>query len=477
MDFVTLTKKDKEDYFSQFALPDGRFKMPFARESPTRFSYFMLNTKPRPHQHHFFNNILDTDRLLVVKARQLGFTTAIAMFALWAAFFNKYKSGVNKNTKIGIISKEDDAAKKVLLQVRDLIRIGDGWMSMLLKGKPSWSQTFFSGMLKEPNTTEVITFKNGSFIKSFPPTSKVRGNSFDIVFVDEAAFLRCEDPNGFYYKVIEPTTVDTNGKIIILSTPNGQSGFFYDLADPFNQQSTHDFRRLFYHYSVSHDENYLRFIEKQKRIMDTADFEQEYCCSFNSSKKNFFIPQKVDEAIHPELDQSDWSGYEFVAGIDFGMTNSRTVISLATKKDDKICVPYVFRFNASADVNLVVPKLESLKRSGWNIVKVVADDCPQGNAIISQLEKSGWYVEKFNFKRDKNKYYVSFRSFLNDGLIWILKHEILTKEMHELRQEETKQANLRIHKPNAGTDDCIDSVVMACSQYLDDKSRFNVYMV
>ena len=466
-----------EGYYSQFVLPDGKFKLSYARESPTRFAYFMMGVKPRPHQHHFFQQILAHDRVLVVKARQLGFTTAVALFVFWAAFFNKFKSGVHKNTKMGVISKEDDAAKKVLLTVRDLVHQGDARMSMLLKGRKEWTQTFFSGNFKEPNTTEVLTLRNLSFIKSFPPTEKVRGNSFDVVFVDEAAFLRCEDPDGFYYKVIEPTTVDTNGKIVILSTPNGQSGFFYNLADPLNKSPKHEFKRAFYHYSVSHDEKYLKFVEKQRRIMDIADFEQEYCCSFVSSKSNFFIPQKVDAAIDPVVEQEDWHNFDFVAGIDFGMTNSRTVISLATQKEGKICVPYIYRFKAEADVNLVVPKLEELRSAGWRIVKIVADDCPQGNAIIKQLEAQGWYVEPFNFRKDKNKYYVSFRSYLNDGLLRLPKHETLISEMHELRQEETKQAKLSIHKPTNGTDDCIDSVVMACSPFLEQKTKFGVYIV
>ena len=40
--------------------------------------------------------------------------------------------------------------------------------------------------------------------------------------------------------------------------------------------------------------------------------------------------------------------------------------------------------------------------------------------------------------------------------------------MKSLEQEETQTGNLKIHKPPGGYDDLIDSVIMACSPFLDD---------
>lgn len=464
-------------YFDKFVLPDGKFKVAYARADPTIFANYMLGFVVREYQDVFFSAILGNQRVVVVKGRQLGFSTCVALFAFWAAWFNKFPSGAEKNTKIGIISKEDDAAKKVLMQVRNMVYMGDSHMSSILKGRNDWTTHLFSGDLVEPNNSDTITFKNGSFIKSYPPTDKVRGNSFDVVFVDEAAFLRCEDPDTFFFTVIEPTTVATGGRIVALSTPNGQSGFFFDLVDPFELKENHFYKRLNFPYSINSDVSYNSFILGQKQIMDVSDFEQEYNCNFNASKINFFIPEKVDGAVDDSVAQADYHGFDMVAGVDFGMTDSRTVISLATFKDGKIVVPKILRFSEKEDVNHVIPYLQALQQEGWNIVTVVADDCPQGDAIIGQMQKQGWPVVPFNFATNKNSYYVSFRSFLNDGIIKIPKNDVLIREMKELRQEETKQAKLAIHKPTNGTDDEVASVIMACSPFLDDEQRGEVYVI
>ena len=464
-------------YYDKFVLPGGRFKMAYARADPTVFANYMLGFVPRDYQDSFFQAILGNRRVVVVKGRQLGFSTCVALFSFWAAWFNKFPSGSEKNTKIGIISKEDDAAKKVLMQVRNMIYAGDARMSGILKGRDEWTNHFFSGDLVEPNNSDTISFKNGCFIKSYPPTDKVRGNSFDVVFIDEAAFLRCENPDSFFFTVIEPTTVATGGRIVALSTPNGQSGFFFNLVDPFELKQDHFYKRLNFPFSINSDAAYKVFINDQKRIMDVSDFEQEYNCNFNASKVNFFIPEKVDAAVDDSVSQADYHSFDMVAGVDFGMTDSRTVISLATLRDSKIVVPRIVRFCEKEDVNHVIPYLQALKQDGWNIVSVVADDCPQGDAIISQMQKQGFPVVPFNFTTNKNSYYVSFRSFLNDGIIRIPKNDVLVREMKELRQEETKQAKLAIHKPTNGTDDEVASVIMACSPFLNDNKRGEVYVI
>ena len=471
--WVELTPKIMQDYYTTLTLPTSSFKLAYARQHPSTFSKYLLNTTPYPYQHHFFNQIMKYDKLIIVKGRQLGFSTSLGLFAIWAAFFNKYPSGVSHNTKIAFISKEDDAAKKLLLNVRELLYKGDVHMSALLKGRKEWTQQFFNNRLSEPNNTEQITFKNGSWIKSFPPTAKVRGQSFDLVFVDEAAFLRTENPRDFFYKVIVPTTAKTNGKIIALSTPNGEGNYFYDLADPENIQEYHPYKRFYYHYSISKDVKYLNFVQQQQQIMDIGSWNQEYTCDFVSSTNRFFIPAKVNEAVDPVINQTDYSLGESIVGIDFGMTQSRTVISLSTMIEDKIIIHYIDRFESGEDVNKVIPKVTELMRK-YHITTVVADDCPQGNAIINQMISKGWNVKPFNFTREKYSHYVAFRSRLNSGLIKVLKHDGLIKEMLELRQEETKQAKLSIHKPTGGTDDVIDSIIMSSSVWLDTTEQFKV---
>jgi phage terminase large subunit-like protein len=68
-----------------------------------------------------------TKEFLALTSRQIGKSTAVAILSLWACVFNKYPGTVHNNTLVGIISASDVQAKKLLYEIKKLIRIGDGY--------------------------------------------------------------------------------------------------------------------------------------------------------------------------------------------------------------------------------------------------------------------------------------------------------------------------------------------------------------
>lgn len=481
-----IPKEYIDEFYDRLALKktNGKFYMALARKDPSVFATYVIGMQGdsliRPYQDYFFNAILNHQRVAVVKARQIGMSTAVAIFALWAALFNKFPSGVTANTKIGIISRGEDAAKKLLNQyIYGLINQAElhlnkvaGWVDIIQQ------------LISQKNS-EMIVFsktltgaKNGSYIKSLPPTDKVRGLDLDIVFVDEAAFLNNPDPDNFIKTVVLPTVAATGGKVVMLSTPNGVGNFFYEIVDPFDKYDEHEYFRLFYPYTINQDEKYLKMVEEQRRLMHPNEFAQEYECDFVLSGSNFFNVEVIDKAIDDRVKDQYRQGQPVVLGIDLGWHNSLTVITVVYKDPADGIIKLIDwkRFEQHTTNDVVLKYIDYLKTI-YNIGTIVVDNCIQAKDFINELQKAGYYVKEFDFHKEKIPAYVRFKQLLNLGAIKFPKYDVLIREMKELIKEETSMGVPSLHKPKNGTDDVIDSFVMAVSAISDDSNQFKAELI
>ena len=480
---TVISEEYRKEFYDRLSLKatNGKFKMSLAREDPSIFATYLLGMQGknliRDYQDYFFQAILNNQKVALVKARQLGISTAIGIFALWAALFNKFPAGIHNVTSIGIISKSDDSAKKLLQQyVKNLLYSANNWLNQTFK----WNDLLLN-LVDRVNSEEIVFSKtltgakNGSYIKSYPPTEKPRGESFSIVFIDEAAFLNNPDPKNFYYSVILPTVSTTGGKVVVSSTPNGVGDFFYEIIDPFDKFEDHEFFRLFYHYTINPDDNYSQFVEEQRKIVDPQHFAQEFECDFIASGSNFFSAILIDRAVDDRVKESYDGTSPVSVGIDLGWNESRTVVTITWKdpNDGIIKLLDYKKFDAHTNSDVILNYLDFLK-SVYNITVLIVDNCIQAKDFINELEKKGWYVKEFDFhtmKGDKIPNYIKFRSNMNSGLLKFPKFPDLINEMKELVQEETKLGIPSIHKPRRGSDDIIDSFVMSSSVWFSEEGE------
>jgi hypothetical protein len=142
---------------------------------------------------------------LMLKARQLGFSTLVAVYCLWLAFF--YEDRV-----IIMLSRTEREAIKLLQKAKYAYRFLPEWMK--LRGPPM------------NDTQTKIEFSNESYLESLPSANDpARGESVYLVVVDELAFL----PNSEEaWSSIEPIA-DVGGRVIALSTAHGEGNLFHKL--------------------------------------------------------------------------------------------------------------------------------------------------------------------------------------------------------------------------------------------------------
>ena len=472
MDYYEFTKEDIEEWVERIAPAAGTVKYSESRKDSVYYFVNQLGIKPLPWQMKILN-LLDegTKRIAICTPRQVGKSLLVSCFALRAVDLNVFPGGVSGKTKIGIISKTEQQAMKLISDIKEYIKMGDNHVAKITNGKV---KNYFNNKIDDSqsatNNKSQITFKNGCTIISLPPTGKIKGYSFSYLFLDEAAHI--DDPD-IYYVNAEPTVSATDGVVVMTSTPNGRQGFFYDIFDPYDNQERHEYKRFWMHYKNLYDEEMRERILLKKqdyyaRGMEKR-FEQEYEAKFTVQETAFFENDDVMEMFSKTMSKH----HEFQGGcdlgVDFGMVHSHTVLTVSRLNgDDVVERLYHHRYDFGKDDNLIEDIASLLER--FNIKRIIPDDCSEGYNAIQEMKKRGWNVKPMNFKKDKVSKYFAFRAFLRQGLIKTYSDKALEEEMVGLQEAETVRST-KISKPTGGTDDLIDCFVMSAYFYLEPKKK------
>jgi hypothetical protein len=158
---------------------------------------------------------------ILLKARQIGFSTLVSTYCFWLTFF--YGDRV-----IIMLSKTERDAVKLLEKAKYGARFLPDWMK-------------FRGPVMSINQTK-MAFSNESYLESLPSASDpARGETVHLVVVDELGLL----PNSEEaWAAIEPIA-DVGGRVIMLGTAHGEGNLFHKLWVG-SQTKTNQFKGLFH---------------------------------------------------------------------------------------------------------------------------------------------------------------------------------------------------------------------------------------
>lgn len=201
---------------------------------------------------------LEDSKVLILKARQIGFTTLTLNFCLWKALFHDDFSVI-------ILSKKEDDAKAALAMAR-----------LAYDQLPSDVKARVPKRLD--NSASKMTFANGSWIESHPAANNpARGRTASLMILDEWAFM--PNPDDAWASV--SPVADIGGRIIALSTANGWGNTFHSMWVK-AETGDNSFRSVFYPWWAvpERDPKGLReksdWYESQKRDMLPWQLAQEY---------------------------------------------------------------------------------------------------------------------------------------------------------------------------------------------------------
>jgi hypothetical protein len=188
---------------------------------------------------------------IVLKSRQIGFSTLAAAYSFWLAFFWPDRF-------IVMLSKTEREAAKLLSKTKYIYKFLPDWMRL-------------NGPELLQNNVLKMSFSNDSVIESLPSANEpARGESVYMAIIDEMAFL--PNPEEAWAS-IEPIA-DVGGRVICLSTAKGEGNIFFNLWHG-SQTGTNRFHGIFYPWSANTDRDQAWY-DAQKAELPDWQLHQEY---------------------------------------------------------------------------------------------------------------------------------------------------------------------------------------------------------
>ena len=457
---------------------------------PSIFSKYYLGITPFVYQDQVLND--KSKRITVCSSRQIGKTYVVEIKALHFAMFHPNKT-------VLVFSKNIKQSQKFLRNMKQMMFDGMQFVNREFESKktpfsndedPAYIFPCAVDKTKPDNMTE-FSLDNGAVIMSLPATDSSRGYTADLVIVDEAGFV----PDEIFDQVIEPTVRFTGGTIIMLSTPKGQRGFFFRYFDPEDKRDDHEYVRYWWNWELCPNKEIREMTMRKRKDLDPLTFAQEYEAQFAIDADAFLAKKKVDNATDEDMEmlyEGD-SKFEYSCGIDYGVTKSRTVVTLThlDPESDIIWLDFQKEFQSGYDNSQLPSFLYDLELR-FNITQYVVDECPQGESTTQKLENDGKNVRRFYFGKsgssrgftEKQVYFFRFKTALYKKIedvdhkrIRMFKLEPLIHQMCSMQLKQTR-TGYSIEKPSGGNDDRFDSFVMACVPFLDDERKeFRSYVV
>jgi len=210
-------------------------------------------------------NKVKANRFVICKVpRQSGKTITIAALLLHAVLFNEEYS-------IAILAHKLSQAREILSRIQRAYEALPRWMQ---QGIVEWNK----GNLELENGSKILSSATSS--------SAVRGGSFNLIYLDEFAFIPGNLQEEFFASVYPTISSGKTTKVLITSTPNGLNMFYKLWHD--SEKGRNTYKRVDVHWSdiPGRDEKW-----KAEQIANTSEdqFRVEFECEFIGSS-NTLIP-------------------------------------------------------------------------------------------------------------------------------------------------------------------------------------------
>lgn len=220
---------------------------------------------------NFHNNRFNIAKL----PRQTGKSTTVVSYLLHYALFND-------NIRIAILANKAETARELLQRLQLSYENLPKWLQ---QGVGSWNK----GSLELENGSKIVAASTSS--------SAVRGNSFNIIFLDEFAFIPNHIAEQFFSSVYPTISSGKTTKVIIISTPNGMNMFYKLWHDA--ERGRNGYRPLEVHWSAVPGRDAAW---KEETIRNTSErqFTQEFECEFLGSVDTLIAPSKLRAMVYED---------------------------------------------------------------------------------------------------------------------------------------------------------------------------------
>ena len=228
-----------------------------------------------PFQEKLIQNFHDNRFNICKMPRQTGKSTTCVSYLLHYAIFND-------NVNIAILANKASTA-------RDLL----GRLQLAYENLPKWMQQGIIAWNKGS-----LELENGSKISANSTSSSaVRGGSYNVIFLDEFAFIPNHIADDFFASVYPTISSGQSTKVIIVSTPRGMNHFFRMWHDA--ERDKNEYVPTDVHWSEvpGRDDKW-----KEQTIANTSEsqFRVEFECEFLGSTNTLINASKLKNLVYEQ---------------------------------------------------------------------------------------------------------------------------------------------------------------------------------
>jgi len=226
-----------------------------------------------PFQEKLIKNFHKNRFNICMMPRQTGKSTTSVSYLLHYAIFND-------NINIGILANKAATARDLLGRLQTAYENLPKWMQ---QGIISWNK----GSLELENGSKILAASTSA--------SAVRGMSFNILFLDEFAFVPNHIAESFFASVYPTITSGKNTKVIMVSTPHGMNHFYRYWHDA--ERGKNEYIPTDVHWSEvpGRDD-----VWKEQTIANTSEqqFKVEFECEFLGSINTLIAPSILRNMVY-----------------------------------------------------------------------------------------------------------------------------------------------------------------------------------
>ena len=256
-----ISCKDDPVYFAK-----NYVKIVSLDEGLTQFTPYNFQEKLIKNFHHNRFNICKMPR-------QTGKSTTVVSYLLHYAIFND-------SVNIGILANKASTARELLARLATAYENLPKWMQ---QGILVWNK----GNIELENGSKILAASTSA--------SAVRGMSFNILFLDEFAFVPNHVADAFFASVYPTITSGKSTKVIIVSTPHGMNHFYRMWHDA--EKNANEYIPTDVHWTEvpGRDSEW-----KRQTIANTSEqqFKVEFECEFLGSVDTLIAPSKLRSLVY-----------------------------------------------------------------------------------------------------------------------------------------------------------------------------------
>ena len=230
---------------------------------------------PYPFQKELVDSFHNNRFTICKLPRQSGKSVTVTAYLIHQALFRD-------NINIAILANKRETSYELMAKLQTSYENLPKWLQ---QGVLAWNKGS-------------IELENGSRITaSSTSSSAVRGFSYNIVMLDEFAFVPTNVADDFFSSVYPTISSGKSTKVIIVSTPNGMNHFYKLWHDAEKKKNSYNAIEAHWSEVPGRDQKW-----KEETIANTSEqqFAQEFECDFIGSAGTLIAPNKLKNLVYED---------------------------------------------------------------------------------------------------------------------------------------------------------------------------------